>query len=156
MVQEVLCQKQVEEEEDYQQQEEQEVGYYHHHQEEAFCWSDKVLQGLLASISQSLTWAGLCEYITSWMKILHSKLRLCHHIAWCRASKRRDYLQRNNRLVAIEFEADLRTHLFTKWQCKASRNTSMVRGLETLCGRSLSYTRNISLSFWKATAAMTQ
>ena len=53
MVQEVLCQEQVEEE-DYQQQEEQEVGYYHHHQEEAFCWSDKVLQGLLASISQSL------------------------------------------------------------------------------------------------------
>ena len=74
------------------------------------------------------------------------QLVLFAHIAWCRASKRRDYLQRDNRLVAIEFEADLRTHLFTKWQYKASHNTSMVRRLETLYGQSLSYTRNSSFT----------
>ena len=33
---------------------------------------------------------------------LHSLSARVITIAWCRASKRRDYLQRNNRLVAIE------------------------------------------------------
>ena len=42
---------------------------------------------------------------------------------------------------------DLRIHLFTEKQCRGSRNTSMVRRLETLCGRSLSYTRNIGPIF---------
>ena len=55
---EVLYQEQVEEEDDYHQQEEQEA-------DQAFCWSDKLLQRLLASISQSLAEAGPCDYISS-------------------------------------------------------------------------------------------